>query len=58
LKISSASYMTMMSMVTPVFVSLLAMVFLGERLVWIQVIGAGMIILSGVSIYFSGISTD
>ena len=58
LKISSASYMTMMSMVTPVFVSLLAMTFLGERMVWIQVIGAGMIILSGVITYFSGISTD
>jgi len=58
LKISSASYMTMMSMVTPVFVSILAMVFLGERMVWIQVIGAGMIILSGVITYFSGISTD
>jgi len=58
LKISSASYMTMMSMVTPIFVSLLAMIFLGERMVWIQVIGAGMIILSGVITYFSGISTD
>ena len=58
LKISSASYMTMMSMVTPIFVSLLAIIFLGERMVWIQVIGAGMIILSGVITYFSGISTD
>jgi len=58
LKISSASYMTMMSMVTPVFVSLLAMIFLGERMVWIQVIGAGMIILSGVITYFSGISNE
>jgi len=58
LKISSASYMTMMSMVAPVFVSLLAMIFLGERMVWIQVIGAGVIILSGVITYFSGISTD
>jgi len=58
LKISSASYMTMMSMVTPVFVSILAMIFLGERMVWIQVIGAGMIILSGVITYFSGISSD
>ena len=58
LKISSASYMTMMSMVTPVFVSLLAMVFLGERMVGTQIVGAGMIILSGVITYFSGISTD
>ncbi|MGB2963910.1 MAG: DMT family transporter [Anaerolineales bacterium] len=58
LKITSASYMTMMSMITPVFVSLLAMVFLGETMVWIQIVGAGMIILSGMITYFSGISTD
>jgi len=58
LKISSASYMTMMSMVTPVFVSILAMIFLGERMVWIQALGAGMIILSGVITYFSSISSD
>ena len=58
LKISSASYMTMMSMITPVFVSLLAMIFLGETLIWIQIAGAGMIILSGVVTYFSGISNE
>ncbi|MCP4536500.1 MAG: EamA family transporter [Chloroflexi bacterium] len=56
LKISTASYMTMMSMVTPVIVSLLAMIFLHETLAWIQVVGAGMIILSGVVTYFSGIA--
>jgi drug/metabolite transporter (DMT)-like permease len=56
LKISTASYMTMMSMVTPVIVSLLAMTFLGETLVWVQVVGAGMIIMSGVITYFSGIA--
>jgi len=58
LKISSAYYMSMMSMITPVFVSVLAMIFLGERMIWIQVLGAGMIILSGVITYFSGISSD
>jgi drug/metabolite transporter (DMT)-like permease len=56
LKVSTASYMTMMSMVTPVIVSVLAMVFLHETLAWIQVAGAGMIILSGVVTYFSGVA--
>jgi drug/metabolite transporter (DMT)-like permease len=56
LKIATASYMTMMSMVTPVIVGLLAFIFLGETLVWVQLIGAMMIILSGVVIYFSDIA--
>jgi drug/metabolite transporter (DMT)-like permease len=58
LKVSTASYMTMMSMITPVFVSILAIIFLGERLIWVQWIGAGMIILSGVMIYLSDIAQD
>lgn len=58
LEVSSASYMTMMSMITPVIVSLLAMIFLGETLIWIQILGAGLIILSGVVTYFSGISLE
>ena len=53
LKVSTASYLTMMSMLTPVIVSILAILFLGESLTWIQVIGAGLIILSGIVIYFS-----
>ena len=53
LKVSPASYLTMMSMLTPVIVSILAILFLGESLTWIQVIGAGLIILSGIVIYFS-----
>jgi drug/metabolite transporter (DMT)-like permease len=53
LKVSTASYLTLMSMLTPVVVSLLALIFLGETLVWMQVLGAGMIILSGLVIYFS-----
>ena len=58
LEVSSASYMTMMSMITPVIVSLLAMIFLGETLIWIQILGAGLIILSGVVTYFSGIADE
>jgi len=56
LKVSTASYMTMMSMVTPVIVSLLALSFLNETLAWVQVAGAGMIIMSGAVTYFSGIA--
>jgi drug/metabolite transporter (DMT)-like permease len=56
LEVSSASYMTMMSMITPVIVSLLAMLFLGETMILIQILGAGLIILSGVVTYFSGIA--
>jgi drug/metabolite transporter (DMT)-like permease len=56
LHIATASYMTLMSMTTPIIVSILAIVFLNEGLVWIQVVGAGMIILSGVAIYFSDIA--
>ena len=56
LHITTASYMTLMSMATPIIVSVLALVFLGERLVLIQGVGAGMIVLSGVAIYFSDIA--
>ncbi|UCH58363.1 MAG: DMT family transporter [Anaerolineales bacterium] len=55
LRLASASYMTLMSMVTPILVSVLALVFLGERLVWIQVGGAGLILLSGVLVYLSDV---
>jgi drug/metabolite transporter (DMT)-like permease len=55
LKISTASYMTLMSMVTPVIVSILAIAFLGEWFVWVQGLGAGLILLSGVVIYYSDI---
>ena len=58
LEISSASYMTMMSMITPVIVSLLAMIFLGETMIWIQILGASLIIISAVITYFSGIANE
>lgn len=57
LNVSTASYMTLMSMVTPIFVSILAMILLGERLIGIQVVGAGMILLSGVMVSLSDISS-
>ncbi len=53
LKVSTASYLTLMSMLTPVIVSVLAILFLGESLVWIQMVGAGLILVSGIVIYFS-----
>lgn len=53
LKVSTASYLTLMSMLTPVIVAVLAILFLGESLVWIQAIGAALIIISGILIYFS-----
>lgn len=56
LKVSTASYLTMMSMITPVIVSVLAVILLGESLVWIQLIGASLIILSGILVYFSDIA--
>jgi len=56
LKITTASYMTMMSMATPIFVSLLAVVFLHESLDLIQLLGGGLIISAGVITYFSDIS--
>jgi uncharacterized membrane protein len=53
LKVSTASYLTLMSMMTPVLVSILAIIFLGESLLMIQAVGAGLIIISGVMIYYS-----
>ncbi|HSG45705.1 MAG TPA: DMT family transporter [Anaerolineales bacterium] len=54
--IATASYMTLMSMATPVIVSILAMIFLGEKMVPVQLLGGGLIILSGLAIYFSDIA--
>jgi len=56
LHLATASYMTLMSMVTPIIVGVLAMVFLNEKFVLIQFAGAGMIIISGVVIYLSDIA--
>jgi drug/metabolite transporter (DMT)-like permease len=56
LDVATASYMTLMSMATPLIVSVLALVFLDERLILVQIVGGGLIILSGVAIYFSDIA--
>ncbi len=56
LHLATASYMTLMSMATPIIVSVLAVALLNEKLILIQIIGAGMIILSGVVIYLSDIA--
>lgn len=56
LHVATASYMTLMSMVTPVIVSVLALLFLDESLIMIQVFGGGLIILSGVAVYLSDIA--
>ena len=56
LSVATASYMTLMSMITPIIVSALALAFLDERLVLIQIAGGGLIILSGIAIYFSDIA--
>jgi drug/metabolite transporter (DMT)-like permease len=57
LKITTASYVTMLSTATPVFVAILAAVFLHERMTLPQLIGGGIILLSGSSVSFSDIST-
>ena len=56
LNVATASYMTLMSMATPIIVSVLAVIFLDERLVAVQVVGAGLIILSAIVIYLSDIA--
>ena len=56
LKIATASYMTLMSMATPIIVSILALLFLNEQIILIQIIGGTLIILSAVVIYFSDIA--
>lgn len=48
LQVATASYMTMVSMITPVLVSILAMIFLDESLYGLQIIGAIMILTSGI----------
>ena len=52
LKVASASYMTMMSMMTPVMVTIVAVLLLGESFMAIQAVGALLIILSGVATHY------
>lgn len=54
LTVASASYMTMMSMLTPVIVTVLAFTFLGEKLALIQLVGAVLIIAGAVITHLFG----
>jgi drug/metabolite transporter (DMT)-like permease len=58
LKYASASYMTMMSMMTPVFLLILALLFLDERIILIQAIGGTFIIFSGIFTHYLKIDKD
>ena len=46
----------MMSMMTPVFVAILALSFLDEKMVPIQILGATLIILSGVVTHYTKVA--
>lgn len=55
LKIATASYMTMMSMMTSVFVAILAVSFLKEQITLAQIFGGILTITAGVVIHYSDI---
>jgi len=52
LKVASASYLTLMSMITPIIVSLLAFSILNESIQFIQAMGALLIIVSGFVVHY------
>lgn len=56
LKVASASYMTMMSMMTSVFVAFLALVFLRETMNSAQILGAVLTISAGVITHYAGVA--
>lgn len=56
LKVASASYMTMMSMMTSIFVAFLALVFLKETMTISQVVGAVLTISAGVATHYAGVA--
>lgn len=51
LRITSVSYLSMMSMMTPVIVAVLGIVFLREPFTVVQAAGGGLILVCGVFIY-------
>lgn len=55
LKVATASYMTMMSMMTSVFVAILAVLFLKEQIAPAQILGGLLTIIAGVVIHYSDI---
>lgn len=52
LKVASASYMTTMTSMTPVVVTVLAVPFLGETMSGIQIVGALIIVASGYAAHY------
>lgn len=56
LLVASASYMTMMSMITPVTVALFAIPLYGETLNLIQLVGAGLIVIAGIMTQIKGVA--
>jgi drug/metabolite transporter (DMT)-like permease len=55
LKVATASYMTMMSMMTSVFVAILAVFLLKEQISFAQIFGGVLTILAGVITHYAGI---
>lgn len=55
LKIATASYTTMMSMMTPVFVAMVAFVLLGEKITPTQILGGLLVITAGIVVHRSNI---
>lgn len=49
LSVASASYMTMLSMMTPVIVAVFALPFFKENLNLVQIVGATLIVLGGIA---------
>lgn len=55
LKVATASYMTMMSMMTSVFVAILAVLILKEQIALAQILGGILTILAGIITHYSGV---
>lgn len=51
LNLASASYLTMMSSITSVLVALIALIFLQETMIGVQILGGGLIVFAGVITY-------
>jgi len=58
LKVASASYMTILSSLSPLAVAVLAFIFLHETLSFIQLLGAGFIVLGGIATQYLKIDKD
>lgn len=58
LKVATASYMTMMSMMTSILVAILAISFLKEQITSAQIIGGILTIAAGIVIHYSDIDKN